>query len=86
MSSCDCHVTIIIYPTNLFGQFASLVWFVLYLVVEDREVEGQPQSDGVSWLELGTGKLGSRFVSFLRAFHNFCGVCVRVCVCEGVCV
>ena len=44
---------------SLLGQLASLVWRVEDLVVEDGEVEGEAETDGVSGSELGLGNVGS---------------------------
>lgn len=47
---------------RLLGQMAGLVRRVENLVVEDREVEGKAQADGVGRGELGLGNLGGRLV------------------------
>jgi hypothetical protein len=51
---------------GLLGQVAGLVGGVENLVVEDREVEGETQADGVRGRELGLGDLGGSLVSLER--------------------
>lgn len=47
---------------SLLGEVASLVGGVENLVVEDREVEGEAEADGVSRRKLGLGNLGGSLV------------------------
>lgn len=42
----------------LFGQFAGLLRIVLDLIVEDREIQGQAQTDGVCGVQV--------FLAYLR--------------------
>lgn len=51
---------------RLLGKVASLVGGVEDLVVEDGEVEGKTQADGVSGGELGLGDLGGSLVGLER--------------------
>ena len=55
---------------HLFGQLAGLVGAVEDLVVEDGEVEGQPEADGVGRLHLALTDLKSVLVGFLRVVDN----------------
>jgi hypothetical protein len=48
---------------GLFGKVACLVWGVQDLVVEDGEVEGKTQADGVGGGQVSLGNLGSVLVS-----------------------
>ena len=50
---------------DLLGQLARLVGGVEDLVVEDREVESQTESDRVSWLHLALADLKSVLVRLL---------------------
>lgn len=45
------------------GKVASLVWGVQDLVVEDREVQGETQTDGVGRRKVGLGNFGGVLVS-----------------------
>lgn len=45
---------------------ASLVGRVEDLVVENREVEGQSETDGVGWRKIGLGDLGGILVGLKR--------------------
>ena len=49
------------------GQMASLVRRVEDFVVEDREVEGQPKTDGVGGSKLSLSDLGGALVSLKRS-------------------
>lgn len=49
----------------LFGQFASLFRIVLDLIVEDREIEGQAQADGVCGVQVFLAYLESKVISLL---------------------
>lgn len=51
---------------GLLGEVASLVGSVENLVVEDGEVEGKTQADGVGRRQLGLGNLGGSLVSLER--------------------
>ncbi len=42
---------------------ASLVWGVEDLIVKDREVEGETETDGVCGSEIGLGNVRSNFIS-----------------------
>ena len=45
---------------------ASLVWGVEDLIVKDREVEGETETDGVCGSEIGLGTVRSNFISLQR--------------------
>lgn len=51
---------------GLLGKVASLVGSIEDLVVEDREVEGQAETDGVGGGELRLGNLGGSLVGVKR--------------------
>lgn len=51
---------------SLLGQLASLVGRVEDLVVEDREVQGKTETDGVSGSKVLRGNLGGGLVSLER--------------------
>ena len=54
----------------LLGELARLVRAVQDLVVEHREVQGEPQPDGVRGLHFGLADLKSVLVGFLRIVNN----------------
>ena len=54
----------------LFSELARLVRAVQDLVVEHREVQGEPQPDGVRGLHFGLADLKSVLVGFLRIVNN----------------
>lgn len=56
----------------LLGQFASLVWRILDLVMKNREVESQPQTNGVRGSQVFLGHLRSIAVSLVRLLNHFC--------------
>lgn len=51
---------------SLLSKMASLVWGVEDLIVENGEVEGKTQSDGVSWGKVGLRNLSGSLVSLER--------------------
>ena len=55
--------------SNLLGQVTGPVWRVENLVVEDREVQCQSQSNRVSWLHLGSCYFERFLVRPLRVVH-----------------
>ena len=55
---------------DLLGKLAGLVGGVEDLVVEDGEVEGETQSDGVGWLHLTFADLKGVLVGLLRVVNN----------------
>ena len=55
---------------DLLGQLAGLVGGVEDLVVEDGEVEGEAQPDGVGWLHLPFADLKGVLVGLLRVVNN----------------
>lgn len=59
---------------NLFSQLASFVWRVQNLIVEDWEVEGQTQTDGMCWLHFTLANVKCILVSGLRVIDNGCGL------------
>lgn len=59
-------------PTHLLGQGAGLVRRVEDLVVEDREVEGQAQPDGVRGLHVLLADVEGILVGLLGALHCVC--------------
>ena len=71
---------------SLLGQVASAVGRVQDLVVEDREVQGQTQADGVGGGELGLSNVGGRLwtqsMLALQVNHVVASYLVRL-VCGG---
>ena len=55
---------------DLLCQLAGLVGGVEDLVVEDGEVEGETQPDGVGWLHLTFADLKRVLVGLLRVVNN----------------
>ena len=55
---------------DLLGQLAGLVGGIEDLVVEDGEVEGETQSDGVGGLHLPFADLKGVLVCLLRVVNN----------------
>jgi hypothetical protein len=51
---------------RLLGEVAGLIGGVQDLIVEDREVEGQTQADGVRGRQLGLSNLGGGLVGLER--------------------
>lgn len=58
--------------THLLGQRAGLLRRVEDFVVEDGEVEGQAQSDGVCWLHVLLADVEGFLVGLLRVLHRVC--------------
>ena len=56
--------------THLLGQRAGLLGRVEDFVVEDGEVEGQAQPDGVCWLHVLLADVEGVLVSLLRVLHR----------------
>ena len=56
--------------TYSLGELASLLWRVEDLVVEDGEVEGEAQPDGVGGLHLTFADLEGVLVGLLRVVNN----------------
>lgn len=56
---------------SLFSEVASLVRRVEYLVVEDREVEGETKADRVGGRKIGLSDLGGSFVGLKRLVGRF---------------
>lgn len=59
-------------PTHLLGQGAGPVGRVEDLVVEDREVEGQAQPDGVCGLHVLLAEIEGLLVGMLGVIHCVC--------------
>ena len=55
-----------------FSQLARLLGRVENFVVEDREIQGEPEPDRVGGLHLRLADVVSVLVSFLRVIHNGC--------------
>ena len=62
----DCELTSNGIIESLLGQVAGLVGSVQDLVVENGEVEGQTQADGVSGRQLSLGDLGGGLIRVER--------------------
>ena len=60
--------------TNLLGKFAGLVWLILYLIVEHREVESQSEADGMSRRHFFFCNIMSVLIGFTRLLLNICDV------------
>lgn len=56
--------------THLLGQRAGLLGRVEDFVVEDGEVEGQAQPDGVCWLHVLLADVEGVLVGLLRVLHR----------------
>lgn len=56
----------------LSGQLASLFGIVLDLIVEDREVEGQAQADGVCGWQVCRARCECPIISFLWFLNDLC--------------
>lgn len=56
--------------THLLGQRAGLLWRVQDLVVEDGEVEGQAEPDGVRGLHVLLADVEGLLVGLLRVLHR----------------
>lgn len=54
----------------LFGQATSLLWGAKNLVVEDREVEGEAQVDGVCWRHLTLTQIERLLVGLLGVSYS----------------
>ena len=48
----------------LLGKMTSLIWRVENLVIEDREIEGKTETDGMSWSKVRLCDFGSVLVCF----------------------
>lgn len=57
---------------HLLGQRAGLLGRVEDFVVEDGEVEGQAQPDGVCWLHVLLADVEGLLVGLLRVLHRVC--------------
>lgn len=57
--------------THLLGQRAGLLGRVEDFIVEDGEVEGQAQPDGVCWLHVLLADVEGVLVGLLRVLHRF---------------
>jgi len=68
-----------VFAINLFSQLASFVWWVQNLIVEDWEVKGQTQTDGMCWLHFTLANVKCILVSGLRVIDNGC-VCKNICL------
>lgn len=58
--------------SHLLGQSAGLLGRVEDFIVEDGEVEGQAQADGVCWLHVLLADVKSVLVGLLRVLHSVC--------------
>lgn len=58
--------------THLLGQRARLLWRVEDFIIEDGEVEGQAQPDGVCWLHVLLADVKGILVGLLRVLHSVC--------------
>ena len=56
---------------SLLGKVAGLVRRVENLVVEDREIQGETKTDGVSWCKLGGRDFGCCLVCLQRLVGGF---------------
>jgi hypothetical protein len=59
---------------GLLGKVASTVWRIQDLVVEDREVEGQAEADGVGWGQLGLSNIGGVLGSINGDVDGVCSI------------
>lgn len=56
---------------GLLGKMTGLIGRVQDLVVEDRKVQGETQSNGVGWGEIGLSNFGRSFVCLERLVRRF---------------
>lgn len=56
---------------SLLGKIAGLSWVIQALIVEDRVVKGQSESDGVGGFKLGVGDVRGSLVGFVGTLGDF---------------